>query len=185
MLADATLVKGIQVLRSSEDDVLGRVRRAVDAGVCVKITGDCLLTDPASTIREFFQTRATSSYVANTTGPVCCAPRGLDIQIFDADALRTTEREANDPEAREHVCVPFYRYGIGGRRRLRFVPFFPAELGRTVWLAVDYREDYELIRLVYCELAPRNALFGAQSVIGARLARSRAVTACFAPRGWE
>lgn len=189
VLVDMANGKAIQVFRGSEDDVLGRVRGALDASnadICVEITGDCPLTDPAmvsAMICEFLKTRAINAYVANTTGPICGAPHGLDVQVFEADALRSIEKEVSDPEAREHVSVPFYRDGIDGRWRPRFVSFFPAEICQKVWLALDYREDYELIRDIYAELAPRDPWFGAEAIVDACLARPQAVKACLALRG--
>ena len=77
------------------------------------------------------------------------------------------------------------RMTSGGRRRLRFVSFFPGELCRKVWRALDYREDYDFICDVYCALVLRDVLFDAQSVIEACLARPQSVKACPALRGWE
>lgn len=190
VLVDVARQKDILFFRGSEDDVLGRVRGALDAAgadVCVEITGDCPLTDPAMVsrmIREFFDTRNANAYIANTTGPVGGAPHGLDVQVFEAEALRRIEEEAGDPEAREHVSAPFYRDGLGGRWNPRFVSFFPADLSRKVWLSLDYREDYELIRAIYDELAPRDRWFGAEAMVEAALARPQATRTCLALRGW-
>lgn len=190
VLVDIARRKDIRFFRGSEDDVLGRVRNALDAAkadICVEITGDCPLTDPAmvsSMIREFFATRTVNAYVANTTGPVGGAPHGLDVQVFEADALRRIEKEAGDPEAREHVSAPFYRDGAGGCWNPRFVSFFPHDVCRKVWLSLDYREDYELIRDIYDELVPRDPWFGAQATVEAALARPQATKACLALRGW-
>src|SRR5262249_22808879 len=49
-LAEVARSRGVAVHRGSEDDVLGRVRGALDAtkaDICVEITGDCPLMDPA------------------------------------------------------------------------------------------------------------------------------------------
>lgn len=178
-----------EVFRGSEDDVLGRVRGALDmvsADVCVEITGDCPLIDPAMVsqmVREFRSTRGQNSYVANTTGPTIGAPHGLDVQVFEADALRTLDLEATDNEAREHVSLPFYRVEGVERWRPRFVKFFPDALCRQVWLSLDYREDYDLIRSVYDELSATNPSFGAREMIDACLARPEATRACLSLRG--
>ncbi len=181
--------RGVGVFRGSEDDVLGRVRGALDmatAEICVKITGDCPLTDPAmisTLIREFQATRGSSAYVANVTGPKLGAPPGLDAEIFEADALRVIEAEVHDAGAREHVSLPFYRADSAPRWNPRFVEFFPEQLCRSVWLSLDYREDYDLIRSVYEELHPRDPAFSAESMIESCLKRPDATRACLALRG--
>ena len=189
-LAEVAERCGAEAFRGDEDDVLGRVRGALDsvnAEICVEITGDCPLIDPAivsEMIREFASTRGHNAYVANTTGPTLGVPHGLDVQVFEADALRAVADEVKDADAREHVSMPFYRADGAPRWRPRFVEFFPSELCRSVWLSLDYREDYELISAVYDELAPNHPAFGAQAMIDACLARPEATGACLRLRGW-
>lgn len=190
VLAKIAATKGVKVFRGSEADVLGRVRGALDfvqADVCVEITGDCPLTDPAmvsTMIAEFRTTRGRNAYVANTTGPTLGAPHGLDIQVFEADALRQIEEEHSDADAREHVSMPFYRDGTSARWRPRFVEFYPDATSRGVWLSLDYQEDYNLIRDVHEQLARSNRRYGAAALIGAASARTDMTRACLALRGW-
>lgn len=182
--------RAIAVFRGSETDVLGRVRGALDsadAEVCVEITGDCPLTDPrivSSMVREFMRTREFNPYVANSTGPVLGVPHGLDVQVFEANALRAVSDEISDPDAREHVSLPFYREDGVARWRPRFVSFFAEELCRKVWLSLDFREDHELIDAVYRELSRTGPDFGAAELIDACLARPDATRACLQLRGW-
>lgn len=182
--------RSADVHRGSEDDVLGRVRGALDqakADICVEITGDCPLVDPAIVsllIGEFLATRGQNAYVANTTGPQLGVPHGLDVQVFEADALRAIEQEVQDADAREHVSMPFYRADGVARWRPRFVSSFPDKLCHEVWLSLDYAEDYELIRQVHEELLPTGAAYGAQAMIDAALARPDMTRACLALRGW-
>lgn len=181
---------GISVFRGSETDVLGRVRGALDsasADICVEITGDCPLTDPkmvSSMLREFASTRATNRYVANTTGPTLGAPHGLDVQVFDADALRAIADEEADMEAREHVSMPFYRKENAARWHPRFVSFFDESVCRNVWISLDYREDYDLIVSVHDDLSKKGAAFGARELVDACLSRPDASRACLRLRGW-
>jgi spore coat polysaccharide biosynthesis protein SpsF len=182
---------GVDVFRGSEHDVLGRVRGALDmvsASVCVEITGDCPLIDPAmldSMVDEFMKTRGKNAYLANTTGPELGAPHGLDVQVFEADALRAVDGEAADPEAREHVSLPFYRADGASRWRPRFVGFFPHELCKRVWLSLDYAEDLALIRSVHDDLHRQSPLYGAAEMIEACLARPAMTHACLDLRGWN
>ena len=160
--------RGVAVHRGSEDDVLGRVRGALDAAkadICVEITGDCPLTDPtivSAMVGEFQATRGLNAYVANTTGPELGVPHGLDVQVFEADALRAIEQEVEDAAAREHVSLPFYRAESAERWKPRFVSFFPDAICRSVWLSLDYREDYALLRSVHEELGANGANYGAR-----------------------
>lgn len=181
--------RGIRVFRGSVNDVLGRVRGALDfvgADVCVEITGDCPLTDPQMVSRmlaEFMSTRGANRYVANTTGPTLGAPHGLDVQVFDADALREIDDTVSDSEAREHVSLPFYRPENVEKWHPRFVEFFPNALCHQVWISLDYREDYDLIASVYDELR-EGPSFGVQALIDACLRRAAATRACLQLRGW-
>ena len=188
VLAKIATDKGAKVFRGSEHDVLGRVRGALDfanADICVEITGDCPLSDPAMVSRmlgEFAGTRGRNAYVANTTGPELGAPHGLDIQVFEADALRTIEEEYQDDDAREHVSMPFY--GSDAHRwSPRFVSFFPDAISHSVWLSLDYEEDYRLICAVHESLVGE-AGYGAAAMIDAALARPGMTRACLALRGW-
>lgn len=190
VLAAIAETKGIKVFRGSENDVLGRVRGALDfahADVCVEITGDCPLTDPSmvsTMIAEFHGTRGHNAYVANTTGPTLGAPHGLDIQVFEADALRRIDEEHAELDAREHVSVPFYRDSGSSRWRPRFVEFYPESVCHEVWLSLDYQEDYNLICDVHDELAREKKHYGAADMIEAALARADMTRACLALRGW-
>lgn len=191
VLVDIARDLGVSSFRGSEDDVLGRVRAALDsvnAEICVEITGDCPLTDPAmvsTMIGEFFATRSTNGYVGNTTGPTLGAPHGLDVQVFEVEALRKIDSEYRDPSSREHVSMPFYRDDSASRWHPRFVSFFPDKLCRQVWFSLDYREDYELIRDIYEDLVRRDPYFNAQAMIDAGLARPNATRRSLALRGWS
>jgi spore coat polysaccharide biosynthesis protein SpsF len=189
VLAEIARDRGALVFRGSEEDVLGRVRGALDAAdadVCVEITGDCPLTDPRMVSRmvsEFTATREVNRYVANTTGPALGAPHGLDVQVFEADALREIEATVTDADAREHVSMPFYRPKNAARWQPRFVSFFPDSLCRRVWLSLDYAEDYQLIGAIYDELSGDPG-FGAEAMIDACERRPDATRACLNLRGW-
>jgi len=107
---------GVGIFRGSEGDVLGRVcgaLRASRADVCVEITGDCPLIDPAivgEALTEFLSTRDVHPYVSNSA-PHRSVPAGLDVQVFFAEALFQLEATTGDPEDREHVS-----YGSTVRR---------------------------------------------------------------------
>jgi spore coat polysaccharide biosynthesis protein SpsF (cytidylyltransferase family) len=64
------------------------------------------------------------------------------------------------------------------------VSFFPDDLSRSVWVSLDHREDYDLIRAVHEELFPRDPAYGAEAIIAACKARPQMTRACLNLRGW-
>ncbi|MEQ9447952.1 MAG: NTP transferase domain-containing protein, partial [Rhodospirillaceae bacterium] len=181
---------GASVFRGDENDVLGRVSGAltsVEANVAVEITGDCPLVDPAlvsDCVTRFVSSNGKHRYVANTTGPRLGAPHGLDVQVFAADDLHAIASEVYSPEAREHVSTPFYDPANAARFNPLFVEHFPADLCRRVWISLDYKEDYDLIRAAYETLSMQTPLFGAKSLIDFCLKEQKMTQACLALRGW-
>ena len=99
---------GVEVVRGSLDDVLGRFLLALkDESTVVRVTGDCPLIDPdlLDAMLEVFE-RGEFDYLSNVSPPSW--PEGLDLEIFSADALRTAADEAERLHDREHV-TPFIR----------------------------------------------------------------------------
>jgi spore coat polysaccharide biosynthesis protein SpsF (cytidylyltransferase family) len=98
---------GAGVTRGSEDDVLGRyvlAAREHGAGVIVRITADCPLTDPAI-VDSVIRARAEhdADYASNVEPPTY--PEGYDCEVFTAACLSRVDREATLPYEREHVTV--------------------------------------------------------------------------------
>ncbi len=83
--------EGWQVFRGSEDDVLDRYYQAAEryrADIVVRITSDCPLIDPTMidyTITAFLSAAPSVDYAANIL--VRRYPRGLDVEVFSAEAL--------------------------------------------------------------------------------------------------
>ena len=102
---------GVQVFRGSESDVLSRYAGAAkehQADVVIRCTSDCPLLDPACSgdvIQAFLDGGV--DYASNTLDRRL--PRGLDTEVFSADALYRAERDATDPGEREHVTMRLYR----------------------------------------------------------------------------
>lgn len=95
------------VHRGSEHDVLTRYiesARAFQAGIIVRITGDCPLVDPDvidRCIDEHHMNRADySSNVMHRT-----FPRGLDTEVFSLECLEYINQKATSAPAREHVTT--------------------------------------------------------------------------------
>ncbi len=160
----------VQVFRGSEHDVLGRVcgaLRASRAEICVEITGDCPLVDPAlvdEAVAEFLRTQATNRYISNSN-PHRAVPAGLDVQVFAAETLFELERQTQDPLDREHVSYGFYRPESGDRWRPRFIQHASCRGGEDVLVTLDYLEDYHLIRQLHEELSAEGRPYSAADVI--------------------
>jgi spore coat polysaccharide biosynthesis protein SpsF len=160
----------VGVFRGSEHDVLARVAGALrksGADVCVEITGDCPLLDPAlvgEALAAFMETRDVHSYVSNSD-PHRAVPAGLDVQVFWSDALYRLEAETADPADREHVSYGFYRPESADRWRPRFIRHASCEGAEDLLATLDYAEDYALIRALHEALAPSDPVYSARDII--------------------
>lgn len=160
---------GVSVFRGSEDDVLGRVSgalRAHAADICVEITGDCPLVDPAiidEALDAFAEANPPRAYVSNSD-PRRAVPAGLDVQVFSAEALFQLEHDAVDPVDREHVSYGFYRPENAARWNPLFVTHPRASGTTDLLVTLDYREDYELIKALHEELSATEPNYGVREI---------------------
>jgi spore coat polysaccharide biosynthesis protein SpsF len=149
VLAKTLKDAGVEVVRGDLDDVLSRFMLALDAApqarAAVRLTADCPLADPTvidETIALFHQSGA--DYASNT-GDTRTFPKGLDVEIFRASALREAHAETADPYDREHVTPFIYRRP----ERYRLVTLTQArDEGDARW-TVDRPDDLEFVRAVY------------------------------------
>jgi len=143
---------GYKTLRGSEDDVLDRYYRAakmVDAGMIVRVTGDCPLIDPAlvdATVEEFRQ--ADADYATNTLPPTY--PDGLDVEVIGFAALERAWKEAGARHQREHV-TPYIRESKSFKR---VNVSHTSDCSGERW-TVDHQEDFEVVRRVFEHFHPR------------------------------
>jgi spore coat polysaccharide biosynthesis protein SpsF len=143
-IAELAGTLGVEVVRGSESDVLGRFALALDtfpSRTVVRLTGDCPLTDPAIVADVVTLHEASGAAYSSNVYPRSF-PRGLDVEVMTDDALRTAAAEARDPVEREHV-TPFLV-----RRPHRFpmaTLFTDDDLGDEHW-TVDRPEDLERVR---------------------------------------
>lgn len=101
---------GAEVVRGSEEDVLGRFGTAVDEyqpDVIVRVTGDCPLIHPEVIDAVVSRLRDTDAdYATNIIDRTF--PRGLDFEAFTAEAFEILRTEATTSRHREHV-TPYFR----------------------------------------------------------------------------
>jgi spore coat polysaccharide biosynthesis protein SpsF len=155
---------GVAVFRGPLDDVLARFIGAMDAfgatGTVVRLTADCPLADPG-VIDETLALHAASGadYTSNTPARRSY-PKGLDVEVFEAAALRAAARETADPYDREHVTPFLYRrperFRIAGLEQA-------ADEGEVRW-TVDRPDDLEFVRAVYGGLYGSNPAFTSDDV---------------------
>lgn len=180
---------GVPVFRGSEEDVLERVVKCLQAHraeICVEVTGDCPLADPAivDEALDAFAGAPDRVYVSNSD-PHRSVPAGLDVQVFSAAALHQLDRETRDPADREHVSYGFYRPESGDRWRPHFIQHASTAGAKKLWLSLDHREDYELIKALHEEVSATTPDYGAREIIAWVRAHPELHARCLALRpGW-
>jgi spore coat polysaccharide biosynthesis protein SpsF len=145
-VADIALGAGRPVVRGSEHDVLDRFVSALDtfpARHVVRITADCPLSDPQLIDAVVAHHRATrADYTTNTLPRTF--PKGLDVEVVSADALRVAHAEATTKDEREHVMPFIYRRP----ERFRLANLRNEQpLGDERW-TVDTADDLERVRRI-------------------------------------
>ena len=156
---------GVAVHRGSLDDVLARfagVVSTLEADGVVRITGDCPFVEPTLVDRLVGIWRGgAADYVTNVLEPRTF-PKGLDVEVLSAGAIRAAEAEAVDPADREHV-TSFVR-----SRPERF-------LARGLWMkpemaavriTLDTVEDLARLRSLATELGPDPGLGSIIAALG-------------------
>ncbi len=144
---------GVEVVRGPREDVLARFLIAIGEreGPVVRITGDCPLIDAGlvdETI-ERFASVPDCAYASNVEPRTF--PDGLDVEVFDAAALRAIADEHLEVADREHVTA-----AIRARpERFHQAALVSAQdLGELRW-TVDEPEDLEFTRAVVRRLGDR------------------------------
>jgi spore coat polysaccharide biosynthesis protein SpsF (cytidylyltransferase family) len=164
--------RDVRCFRGSEEDVLDRFyRAAVDIGAdaVVRLTADCPLLSPP-VIDRVIRTYQSSDaeYVTNILEYT--HPDGLDVEVFEFEALAVAWEEASEPEEHEHV-TPYIResnqFSAENVQNVLNLSVYQFVDEDTIlrW-TVDYPEDLEFVRAVYDRLtASGHWVFDQQSVL--------------------
>jgi spore coat polysaccharide biosynthesis protein SpsF len=149
-VADLADSLGVAVVRGSEDDVLSRFVAALDAhpaDAIVRLTADCPLLDPAliDAVAGAWAASPTHDYVSTVL--VRCLPRGLDVELVTAQALRAVDRMATGHD-RVHVTSAVHADPTA-YRLLGLCVTPPAD---DLRVTLDTREDLVLLRALVAEL---------------------------------
>lgn len=151
-VADVARQAGVACVRGPETDVLARFAAALDAhpaDAVVRLTADCPLTDPAlvEAVLDLHRRRG-ADYTCNVLPRTF--PKGLDVEVAAAGALRRAVEEATDPPEREHVMPYLYRHPeLFTLANLRS----GEDLGDERW-TVDTAEDLATVRRIVAGLDP-------------------------------
>ena len=162
-LAQTLAEAGVETYRGPLDDVLARFVGALDAWPAdhvVRLTGDCPLIDPGlidATID--LHLKAGADYAQNRLVDKGF-PKGQDVEVITAAALRRAAANASTPEEREHVT-----WGVWNHpetyKVVRLEP--PTDQGQVRW-TVDRPDDYEFVSAVYEALYPANPAFSSDDI---------------------
>ena len=150
VVADLADSLGVPVVRGSEDDVLSRYVAALDAhpaDAIVRLTADCPLLDPSliDAVAGAWAASPTHDYVSTLVSR--CLPRGLDVELVTAQALRAVDRIAVDHD-RVHVTSLLYAQPTA--YRLLGVCVTPP--ANDLRVTLDTQEDLVLLRALVAEL---------------------------------
>ncbi|GAB4080406.1 NTP transferase domain-containing protein [Modestobacter muralis] len=153
-VAELATIEGVAVVRGPVDDVLDRFLLALDAhpaDAVVRLTADCPLLDPAllrSVVGAWRAAPDQHDYVATTLQRTL--PRGLDVELVTAAALRTAGRLARDHD-RSHVTSYVWSHPAD----FRLLGLVVAPAAQDLRVTLDTAEDAALLDAVVAELGDR------------------------------
>lgn len=143
---------GVECFRGDSKNVSNRYYKAActqKSDLVVRVTSDCPLVDPRIIdlcIKRIKLEKC--SYISTSHEGNKAFPRGLDVEVFTIDALKTSSKLATRGYEKEHV-TPYIWENKNGKFRI-CDPLWP-EKGYIggFRLTVDYFEDYVLMALLY------------------------------------
>lgn len=153
-VADHALAAGVDVVRGSEDDVLSRFVAVLDRHdptAVVRLTADCPLLDPAI-IRMTAAAFSAGDVDYVSTVVQRTLPRGLDVEVVSAAALRLASAEASGAD-RAHVTS--YVWRRPEQFRVAGLTFTPG--AKDLRLTLDTVEDAAVLDAVVAELGDRSS----------------------------
>lgn len=141
--------EGFAVFVGSEEDVLERycmAAREYRVDTVIRATGDNPLTSTALARSILTAHRETGADLSHYLG----IPWGSGVEVIRSEALFVAEREATDPEEREHITTFLYRHP----ERFRIEePAAPPELRLPeARVTVDTEADYALVTRIFEDL---------------------------------
>lgn len=155
---------GINYFVGSENDVLSRYyncAKKYNVDVVVRITSDCPLID-SKVLDEMLSFYINNKYdlVTNAGDEIYRTyPRGLDIEIFSFNLLKTAYLNANQNYEKEHVTPYIYENGFN-------IHYYKNNKNYSKYrLTLDTKEDFALINKIYYELYDNKHDFFLEDII--------------------
>ncbi len=156
-IADWCAEHGVTCHRGDDQDVLARIAAAAaaeGAAVIMRITADCPFLDPAVCGAVLMlRHRAGVDYASNVNPPGW--PDGLDCEVFTAQALAQSDREARRASEREHVTL--FMRNHPERFSSANLPCPLPGLGEERW-TLDTPEDFEFLSALAAGLPASGAV---------------------------
>ena len=163
-LADVLAGAGVLVYRGALADVLTRFIGALEAfgpaDHVVRLTADCPLADPDVIDATIEHVLGAGADYGSNTPPHRTFPKGLDVEVMTAAALRDAAQRAATPEEHEHVTWALHRHPDLYRQAFLSQA---ADEGEVRW-TVDYPADYDFVVAVYDALYAANPAFSSDDV---------------------
>jgi len=164
-IIDIAKKENIIYFRGSKEDVLLRyylTAKENDIDLVVRVTSDCPCIDAQIVdvvISEHLKINA--DYTSNSL--IRTYPHGLDVEVFNFDALEKAYKDAKEDYEREHV-TPYIN-----RNPQKFIVNIvkaPKELyAPDIRVTLDTEEDYTLLCAVFDYLYPKNKYFAAYDIV--------------------
>lgn len=167
-IEDLALKLNINCFRGSEDDVLDRVLNAVksvNGDIILELWGDCPLIDPRilDLLIQFYKKNNVDC--AGTVLPNFKKefPLGISALIFSTKILDEVNKITKNPEDRENVSNYIYEHP----NKYNILPLpCPSEMNfPDLRLVVDEENDFQLIKIIFEKLYPKNPHFLTHDVI--------------------
>lgn len=151
---------GVEIIRGSEDDVLGRFVQAYKAhpsDAVVRAAADNPLLDPEmiDNLITFFWDNQPCDYASNL-GPVSGYPDGVGVEMVSAKTLLRLDREAKDMRYREHVVTYLHNNRDYTSKLQHALPEFHRPGYR---LDIDFFEDLVFVRELIKRLPQKKGPF--------------------------
>jgi len=165
IIVDLCKKNNIEIIRGSEEDVLGRYYQASNfakADIVVRLTSDNPLLDHRivdHAIEIFLEKKC--DFVSNYSLDHTTYPHGFAVEVMSAKALEEANNEAKKPSDREHV-VFFIK---NQPNRFKIFQFDSESDFSDIRVTLDYQEDLEVISTIFNELYPKNPDFKMMDVI--------------------
>ncbi len=163
MLVSTLKEAGIDYMRGPLENVLERfymTAKIFHPKHIIRLTGDCPLADPQIIDNVInFHIEGGFDYSSNNKPPTF--PDGLDVEVFDFDALEKAKKYAKLPSEIEHVTPWIYnnsgQFSIGNFQS-------PSDNSALRW-TVDELKDFIFINEIYSTLYVKNPEFDTQDIL--------------------